>query len=69
MWPPFLSVIQSCLPATVPFARRIWGRWVDGFFILFFFFSFLQGGGLVWLSFVVVCFVSFLARSVLAART
>lgn len=33
------------------------------------FFFFLRDGGLVWLSFVVVCFVSFLARSILAART
>lgn len=61
-----LSFIQSWLPATVPFARR--GKWVDGFLLKIFFF-FLRDGGLVWLSFVAVCFVSFLARSILAART
>lgn len=47
------------------------GSGVDGWvgFSFFFFFSFLLGGGLVWLSLVVACFVSFLARSILAART
>lgn len=40
---------------------------MDGFLLNFIFF--LLGGGLAWLSFVVVCFVSFLAKSMLAART
>lgn len=55
-WPPFLSVVQSWFPARAPFAGRIWGRWVDGFLVKFFFFFVLLGGGLVWLSFAVALF-------------
>lgn len=68
-WPPFLSVVQSWFPARAPFAGRIWGRWVDGFLVksFFFFSSFWVGD---WFGFLLLwlCFVSFGARSILAAR-
>lgn len=45
-WPPFLSVVQSWFPARAPFAGRIWGRWVDGFLVKFFFFFRPSGWGI-----------------------